>query len=261
LQFILIKINILNKTMEYSMSSPVWFSPIYSSKAQETKKWFGTSFKDVVDYPEYKKIEETYPRTDAQQQRYMQILSKKNIFNDNYLDFQPIPKENAPTMMYGEGLRKDLHQFLPGFFQTLDSLVVTKECLDLLMHFNLGERIQFFPVPLYDLEKNELVNHETYYVMSVADWRSFLTPEFCQGELSRVRRLDPEKPRYSLDPGDEFDEAIALSSEASNCDLDLWHDPALKNSLFMSDRLKQALEQAGFLANFHICATKLVHKQ
>ena len=246
--------------MEYSMSSPVWFSPIYSSKAQETKKWFGTSFKDVVDYPEYKKIEETYPRTDAQQQRYMQILDAKIAFKNNYLDFRSIPKENAPTMMYGEELRTDLHQFLPGFFKTLDSLVVTQECLDLLMQFNLGEHIQFFPLPLYDLEKNELVNHETYYVMSIADWRSFLMPEFCEGKLKKRQSLKAGYQTYRLTVGDEFDNAIALSSEASNCDLDLWHDPALKNSLFMSDRLKQALESAGFLANFHICATKLVRK-
>ena len=240
------------------MSKMVWFSPIYSSKAQETRQWFSTSFKGIVDFPEYKKIEETYPRTDAQQQRYMQILGKKIAFKKIYLDFKLIPLENSPTMIYGEGLSKEIHELLPGFFKTLDSLVVTQACRELLMQFNLGEHIQFFPISLYDLEKDELANNETYYVMNIADWRSFLAPDFCEGELSEVHRLDPETPRYSLDPGDEFDNAIALSEGATKCDLDLWHDPSLFHSLFMSNHLKLALEKAGFLENFHVLTTKII---
>ncbi|MBF7684170.1 hypothetical protein I2F27_12805, partial [Acinetobacter sp. B5B] len=103
------------------MSSPIWFSPIYSSKAQETKKWFGTSFNGIVDYLEYFTIRKDYLESDqiSEPPRLGEIRRQMIPFNDKCLDFQPIPKENAPTMMYGEGLRKDLHQFLPGFFQTL----------------------------------------------------------------------------------------------------------------------------------------------
>lgn len=238
----------------------VWFSPIYSSKAQETRQWFGTSFKGIVDYPEYKKIEETYPRTDAQQQRYMQILRKKNVFNDHYLDFKSIPLENAPTMIYGEGLSEKTLEHLPGFFKTLDSLVVTQECRELLMQFNLGEHIQFFPVSLYDLEKDEVANNETYYVMNIADWRSFLAPDFCEGKLKKRQALKAGYENYRLKRGSEFDHAIALFDNATKCDLDLWHDPALVRSLFMSNRLKLALEEARFLENFHIVATKIIYK-
>ncbi|WP_269915563.1 hypothetical protein [Acinetobacter sp. HY1485] len=243
------------------MSSMVWFSPIYSSKAQETRQWFGTSFKGIVDYPEYKILREKYPKTITEQQRYDQILDEKILFNDHYLDFKSIPLENAPTMIYGEGLSKKTLELLPGFFNTLDSLVVTQECRELLIQFNLGEHIQFFPVSLYDLEKDELANNETYYVLNIADWRSFLAPDLCEGKLRKFQILKAGYQPYRLSAGDEFDHAIALFDDATKCDLDLWHDPALVRSLFMSNRLKLALEKAGFLENFHILATKIIHKQ
>lgn len=38
---------------------------------------------------------------------------------------------------------------------------------------------------------------------------------------------------------------IAIAEQAINCDLDLWHDPALTSSIFISDELKKALAEAG----------------
>ncbi|MBF7683645.1 hypothetical protein I2F27_09970 [Acinetobacter sp. B5B] len=244
------------------MSSAVWFSPIYSMKAQSTRRAFGTSFDGVVDYLEYFTIRKAYLESNQipEPPRLGEIRNQIIPFKNKRLDFYPIPLENAPTALYGYKLSHKIHPTFPGFFKTDDSLVVTDICKILLEQFNLGEKIQFFPVPLYDAATNQPVNNEIYYVMNIADWRSFLVPEFCEGELWKARRLKPDTPRHALTEGKEFDNAIALSAEASNCDLDLWHDPSLFCSLFMSDRLKQALEQAGFLANFHICATKLIHK-
>lgn len=246
------------------MSSPVWFSPIYSMKVQSTRRAFGTSFKGVVDYLEYFILEKEFlerPVRGKEPPRIGEIRDKIIPFKNKRLDFYPIPLENAPTALYGYKLSPKIHPTFPGFFKTNDSFVVTEECKALLQQFNLGENFQFFPVPLYDAATNQPVNNETYYVMSIADWRSFLIPEFCEGRIKDRDVLKDGYNIYALPYGDEFDNAIALSAEASNCDLDLWHDPALHGSLFMSDRLKQTLEQAGFLANFHICATKLIHKQ
>lgn len=43
-----------------------------------------------------------------------------------------------------------------------------------------------------------------------------------------------------------------VSSEALNCDLDLWHDPMLRNSLFVSDRLCKALKKAKVFKQFRL---------
>lgn len=97
--------------------------------------------------------------------------------------------------------------------------------------------------------------------MCLTDWRNYLLPEFCEGKLYDFSTTKGGVISNWLTPGYEFNDSIALSSEASHCDLDLWHDPALDGSLFMFDRLKQAFEQAGFLSRWNVLSTQLIHKQ
>ena len=52
--------------------------------------------------------------------------------------------------------------------------------------------------------------------------------------------------------------AIALSERAVQCDLDLWHDPALIGSIFMSNALKQALDQAGMAPDWLFYQCQLI---
>ncbi len=45
--------------------------------------------------------------------------------------------------------------------------------------------------------------------------------------------------------GYSYDTPIVLEPQAQQCDLDLWHDPMLWDSIFISQRLYDALNQAG----------------
>ncbi|MCF9034575.1 hypothetical protein [Acinetobacter nectaris] len=244
--------------------SPVWYSCLQAAEAQEKKFQFEIAFPEKFDRLRLHDIE--YKTRNIEENKEYQRLMKASVtIHDAYLNCEPLPIEHAPTRMYTSDPRpeiKDIDQKFKGFFTIQSGYeILTEEGYQLIQQFNLGQGTQFFPIRLYHYETNQPVNHETYYFMCLTDWRNYLLPEFCEGELKDRQRLKGNVTSYRLLHGDEFNDAIALLSEASNCDLDLWHDPGLHDSLFMSDRLKQTLEQAGFLPHWHVLSTKLIYKQ
>jgi hypothetical protein len=244
--------------------SPVWYSCLQAAEAQEKKFQFEMAFPEKFDRLRLHDIEYK-TRNTAENEEYQRLMKALIHINDPYLNYEPLPIEHAPTRMYTSDPRpeiKDIHQNFHGYFTICEGYkIFTEEGYQLIQQFNLGQGTQFFPIRLYHYETNQPVNHETYYLMCLTDWRNYLLPEFCEGKLKNYAEIKGDILSHYLKRGYEFNNAIALSSEASNCDLDLWHDPALHGSLFMSDRLKKALEQADFLPYWHVLSTQLIHKQ
>ncbi|ESK41107.1 hypothetical protein P256_00092 [Acinetobacter nectaris CIP 110549] len=244
--------------------SPVWYSCYQAAEAQKKSFNFDMAFPEKFDLLRLYDIEYKMRNT-SEDEEFHRLMKAFITIHDAYLNYEPLPIEHAPTRMYTSDPRleiKDIHQKFHGFFKTLDGYkILTEEGYQLIQQFNLGQGTQFFPIRLYHYETNQPINNETYYLMCLTDWRNYLLPEFCEGELYDFSTTKGGVISNWLTPGDEFNDAIALSSEASNCDLDLWHDPALHGSLFMSDRLKQALEQVGFLPCWHVLSTVLIYKQ
>src|SRR5690606_20262187 len=91
----------------------------------------------------------------------------------------------------------------------------------------------------------ELVNDQTYYFSNIAELRSYLRPEYCTEELDKRSYTKHENYQlFSLYHADYADYAVAIANEATTCDVDLWQDPELNHSIFISDELKKALDEA-----------------
>lgn len=78
-------------------------------------------------------------------------------------------------------------------------------------------------------------------------------------------RVCPEKyPRdgydelYNMTIGGEDNVDYAVSEEALHADVDIWHDPRLDESIFMSGALKQALDKAKMSKVWKLVSCKLI---
>ena len=109
-----------------------------------------------------------------------------------------------------------------------------------LMQFNLGKTL-LSQVEIINIETDKRVTDQVYYYVHLAETREYLDDEKSKDLDSNL--YDPSsKVRSVFRPKNDD---IALNTEAQDCTVDLWHDPMLRNSWFMSDRLVQALIQAG----------------
>ena len=60
-------------------------------------------------------------------------------------------------------------------------------------------------------------------------------------------------PPYNIKNGD-----CVLRSAALQCDVDLWHDPSVRGSIFLSQALRDALHKAKMLKPWFLHSCKLI---
>lgn len=154
-----------------------------------------------------------------------------------YLEYLPIKLFKEPDINYSNLPKKDDVMFII----TNGYLIFSKKLYDIISQFNLG-KTHFSQVYIYDIETKEQLSDIPYYFINIAEKFEFLNSNESKG--IRASRYSPEEPlRYMW--GAEDDD-IVLSESAKNTEMDLWHDPKLRNSLFFSDRLAKALLDNGF---------------
>ena len=219
------------------MSNNVWTTTIMFD---ENYRVFDLSFPGIFDYAELYKI-----KGDSEEEKNIrkQMRRAKIEIVDQYHLAKKIAPVNAPTILYAHGFSKTVK--LPSFFRTQDGFVIlTEECANVLKKFRLGGNA-LYPLSFFDIQLNELVNDQTFYFFNITELRSYLLPEYSSKDLDKHSYTKHEGYQlYKLYHADYADHAIALKKEAIECDIDLWRDPELDNSIFMSDELKKALDEA-----------------
>lgn len=219
------------------MSNNVWTTTIMFD---ENYRVFDLSFPGIFDYAELYKIKGD---SEEEKNKRKKMRQAKIEIVDKYHLSEKIAPVNAPTILYAHGFEKTVK--LPSFFRTQDGFVIfTEACANVLKKFRLGESV-LYPLSFFDIQLNEPVNAQTYYFFNIAELRSYLRPE------SSIRKL--RKASYTKHEGYQLfnlyeafytDHAIAIAKDAVACDVDLWQDPELNHSIFMSDELKKALDEA-----------------
>lgn len=168
---------------------------------------------------------------------------------------QKIDSAIVPTIFYGNSIDKDFE--FPSFCRAPDGfLLINEKCRNILKSFRLGET-EMYPLSFFDLDLNEYVNDKNYYFLNIAEWRNYLIPEHSTERLKENNNLNESCKEYRLSHSRYEDGAIAVSKQAENCDLDLWHDPALTSSIFISNDLKKALDEAEMGMDWNLFRCKL----
>lgn len=221
------------------MSNNVWTTTIMFD---ENYRVFGLSFPNTFDYVEFHELNRV-GATAEEKERIAKLLDARIEVTKKYHLAEKILPENAPITLYANGFSKTVK--LPSFFRTQEGFVIlTEECANVLKKFRLGENT-LYPLSFFDIQLNELVNDQTYYFFNIAELRSYLRPEDCIRKLRKATYTKHEGYQlFNLYEAFYADHAIAVAKEAVECDVDLWQDLELDNSIFMSDELKKALDEA-----------------
>lgn len=221
------------------MPNNVWTTTIMFD---ENYRVFDLSFPGLFDYPEFNKLNRL-EATVEEKEKKKEMIQKSIEIIKRYNKGERLNPENAPTILYTHIFGKTVK--LPSFFRTQDGFVIlTEQCANVLKRFRLGEST-LYPLSFFDIQYNELVNDQTYYFFNITEFRNYLLPECCTKDLDKHSYMKHEGYQlYKLYHADYTDHAIAIKKEAVGCDIDLWRDPELDNSIFMSDELKKALDEA-----------------
>ena len=219
------------------MSNKVWTTTIMFD---ENYRVFDLSFPKIFDYAELYEIKGD---SEEEKNKRKKMRQAKIEVVDQYHLSKKIEPVNAPTILYAHGFGKTVE--LPSFFRTQDGFViVTEACANVLKQFRLGESV-LYPLSFFDIQLNEPVNDQIYYFFNIAELRSYLRPKYCIENLDKRSYTNHAGYQlFDLYHADYTDYAIAIAKEAIECDVDLWQDPELKTSIFMSENLKQALDNA-----------------
>ena len=128
----------------------------------------------------------------------------------------------------------------------MDAILVCSPAFrDVLIRFDIGSS-RLYEVPIYRDEKMTPSDLPPHYVLRVTEAKpgTFVPEESVNVERLRHSAtnelLSPDLPLYPVEDKDQ----LAVRAEAAQ-GVDLWYDPKIAKRLFLSDRLVQAIEEAG----------------
>ena len=129
-------------------------------------------------------------------------------------------------------------------FMVMDQLIfINEKSAEILKQYNLGNT-DIIKLDPYDAVSGGRIECEcSFYLLNIAE-----TNEYCDLEKSQnIRFFKPTKKMEGI-PKEQIDiveDGFIISSNILESGLDLWADSRLKQSFFISDRLKKALDGAG----------------
>lgn len=159
------------------------------------------------------------------------------------------PPETLPLPVYAE-YRDDTLQDLPPVFQGGGGVNVCPALADVFRRFNLVEggdgKGGVFPIQLYLHDRKTPVRTDYSVLVYGGKKEGGLIPEESRGlRAGKYASIPPA--HWTLSEIKDGDIAVRATVRSGS---DLWFDPKLLSEVFMSDRLVQALQDAGFAQHF-----------
>ncbi len=151
---------------------------------------------------------------------------------------------NVPTGIRFRHGRKQIKKSTPDAFCIFGGyLIISRKFRDVLMEFDLGAS-EFIELPIYEEDGTTPTKYPPHYLLHVKSTKPTLIPE----ESKNIKKPIPPgatEPLPEARWGQTYvpDELAVRASSAPGADL--WADVTLHYRLFLSDRLKQAIESAG----------------
>ena len=132
-------------------------------------------------------------------------------------------------------------------------IVFNQSCANILKQHRLGENI-LTPIQIYDLSTGELVSNEVFYFLNLYERRQYIC------EVQSNKELDSIPTSYGVNSFSGYitNQEVDVAKSALDCDVDLWYDPRFLGRFFMSERLHDALSEAGMIDKFKAYTCNLV---
>lgn len=224
------------------ISKKIWVSTI---RRNHDYQWF--------DY--YLSIEKNNPRAIIQykatnnKEEEARLKSKYDKELSNYIDLlvkknrsqEKLALEDHPNRVYKMPeekweCNKSIFMLGGGF------IFVNETTVQILKQHNLGDS-QLIKVEPYDAETDEPVKNAcSLYLLHIAE-----AHECCDVEQSKniYQTKFPGGKRGYADSTDYLEDGYVVNASVLDLKLDIWMDPRLNQTIFVSNHLKVALEKAG----------------
>ena len=195
---------------------------------------------DIVELYNLQKKKRSGIMIEVEDQKYKRSLNEILVFQKKWNRGEYISEDNMPSKVFIKPNEK-LPKADELMFKIIDGyLLFNQSCYDIISQFTLGAT-HFSQVYIYDIETEALRSETPYYFINIAETRNYLNVEESRG--IDADSCSPKLPTHSI--WEPTDDDIQLNATAQECDVDLWHEPVLRKSLFFSDELVSALLASG----------------
>lgn len=135
----------------------------------------------------------------------------------------------------------------------IGGIILREPCAKILQQFNLGQST-VTPLHIYKYDTGALWSNEIFYFLNLCEHRKYI----CYPQSDNVFTYVQFTQRYSTNGIPIKNEMLEINHSALNCNVDLWHDPMLASSIFMSDRLYIALKDANMIDQWNMTSCKII---
>ena len=247
--FLYLSLNLCERSAMSTKKPTIWLLDEY--KLGRDSWWFRLGIPKTLDFSRFFFLE---PEKEEEKKEWKNMLDEMLQVIRVYNRREALPQIILPQAMYAD-FKKMYARFpkenlvkIPSFFEISDGLImITEQLAELLGNFRLGTT-QISPVKLYEKSTGELLSEQTFYFINVCEKHSYLLPEKCDASLELVSRGDYSLYRHPSNK--EKAKKYCFSQCAMNCPVDIWHDPMVEDSTFLSEPLQQAIKKAGLSKGF-----------
>jgi len=225
----------------------------------------GLNFPEIIEYPKYEELRKNRRAGSLKDEEYQILnLARDRLIKNWEINYYFKKMDMLPDSMWielldpiiGKGGAKNIPDPKYSIFMVTDGyIIVTKSCAEILQQFRLLD-IQMVPLQLFNPETRELVNEETYFLLNIYAWRTYFdgkNNEIFINKNYKYNGYNSYTPPYNIKNGD-----CVLRSSALQCDVDLWHDPSVRDSIFLSQALRDALHEAKMLKTWFLHSCKMI---
>lgn len=205
----------------------------------------GTNVPNRLDFPACRQLELRKFQLDKSSSEYLEVKNKykeMNAYASHISDCNHNLRkyEVLPDSLWV--LDKDDKRYLPKpheqlFRITNGGVVLRERPANILKQFRLGQTT-VTPVLIYEFETGQLWSDEVFYFLNLCEWRKFIC------DVQPDNGIDFSERIAFLRRFPKKGTKLEIAKEALECDVDLWHDPKMPSSIFMSEQLYQALVDA-----------------
>ena len=250
--FLYLGLNLCERSAMSTKKPTIWLLDEY--KLSRDSWWFRLGIPKTLDFSRFFSLQSEENDTEERKREWRNMLDQILQVIDIYNKHDPLPQNKLPQVMYADfkemyaKFPKENLVELPSFFKISSGfIIITEQLAELLGDFRLGST-QISPVKLYEKSTSELLSEQTFYFINACEKHSYLLPEKCDASLELVSRGGYNLYRHPSDK--EKAKKYCFSQCAMNCPVDIWHDPMIENSTFLSEPLQQAIKKAGLNKGF-----------
>lgn len=164
---------------------------------------------------------------------------------------EPLSEEFFPTELHGKYHDYFFSEKLPDICTAGPYWIVSEPVAEVFRQFDLGESA-LYPVKMLQHDRETPVEG-TYFHLNFGNTKDAFLPEHSLKPRKIYSHSDIWRVRGVPKDGDVAVRATALKGA------DIWLDPRLRDGLFLSDRLVQALRDARLDSSFSLSECKVMH--